>query len=137
MKFDCISITQKPDSGQCSGSRLTVQDQKKARMPKSRIKTMLIIYFDVKGIVRDEYIPPDYTMNQKYYIELLSESPKRIKKKKRDWSYRRMVGFCTRTMPQQTVYLFSNFWPKNKLLYSVMPLIHWLSLHATLSSFRR
>jgi hypothetical protein len=51
---------------------------KEARMPKSRIETVLVIYFDVKGIVRDEYAPSEYTMTQKYYIELLSKSPKII-----------------------------------------------------------
>jgi hypothetical protein len=43
---------------------------------------MLIIFFDVKGIVRDESVPRDYTMNQKYYIELLSKLPKRILRKR-------------------------------------------------------
>ena len=31
---------------------------KKARMSKSKVKTMLIVFFDIKGIVHHEFVPP-------------------------------------------------------------------------------
>jgi hypothetical protein len=45
----------------------------KARMSESKIKTMLVIFFDVKAVVMAEYIQLSQTMNQKYYIQLLSD----------------------------------------------------------------
>lgn len=44
---------------------------KKARQVRSVIKTMLICFFDVQGIVHSEFVPPGQTVNQDYYIEVL------------------------------------------------------------------
>jgi hypothetical protein len=34
------------------------------------MKTMLIIFFDIKGIVHFEFIPLGRTVNQAYYVEI-------------------------------------------------------------------
>jgi predicted transcriptional regulator len=39
---------------------------KKARKSKSKIKTMLIVFFDNQGIIMTQYIPPSQTVNQMY-----------------------------------------------------------------------
>ena len=44
---------------------------KKARMSKSRVKSMLIIFFDSKGIVHKEFLPPGQTVNQTFYLQVL------------------------------------------------------------------
>jgi hypothetical protein len=43
----------------------------KACMPKSKMKTMLIVFFYSKEVLLQEYIPPDQTVNQHYYITIL------------------------------------------------------------------
>jgi hypothetical protein len=44
---------------------------KTARMSKSKIKTMLVVFFDIQGIIITQYVPPGQTVNQTYYIEVL------------------------------------------------------------------
>lgn len=44
---------------------------KKARTSKSRIKTMLIVFFDVRGIVHFEFVPQEQTVNAAFYLEVL------------------------------------------------------------------
>ena len=45
---------------------------KKARMSKSKIKTMLITFFDQKGLVHHELVPQDQTVNQHFYQQVLN-----------------------------------------------------------------
>ena len=40
---------------------------KKARMSKSKFKAMLIVFFDINGIVMTEWVPEGQTVNQTYY----------------------------------------------------------------------
>ena len=52
--------------------------QKKARMSKSKIKTMLICFFDSQGVVRNEFVPQGQTVNKQYYGEVLERLRKRV-----------------------------------------------------------
>ena len=40
---------------------------KKARMSKSKTKSMLICFFDSEGIVHKEFVPPGHTVNQTFF----------------------------------------------------------------------
>jgi hypothetical protein len=48
----------------------THQDQK-PRQVKSKDKSRLIIFFDIKGIAHKEFIPADQTVNYAYYCDVL------------------------------------------------------------------
>jgi len=51
---------------------------KKARMNKSKIKSMLICFFESEGIVHTEFVPQGQTVNQFYYREILERLRKRV-----------------------------------------------------------
>jgi len=51
---------------------------KKARMNKSKIKSMLICFFDSQGIVHKEFMPPGQTINQTFYPGVLERLRKRV-----------------------------------------------------------
>jgi hypothetical protein len=42
--------------------------RKKARMSKTKIKTMIVVFFDIQGIIMTQYMSPGQTVNQTYYI---------------------------------------------------------------------
>ena len=44
---------------------------KKARQSKSKVKVMLITFFDVRGIVHSEFLPQGQMINQQVYKEIL------------------------------------------------------------------
>jgi len=41
-----------------------------ARQVRSNVKMMLIVFFDVRGIVHQEFIPPGQIVNQEFYLEV-------------------------------------------------------------------
>jgi histone-lysine N-methyltransferase SETMAR len=44
---------------------------KKERMSRSTTKTMLIVFFDIRGIVHREFVPQGQTVNKKFCCEVL------------------------------------------------------------------
>lgn len=51
---------------------------KKARMSKSKVKTMLIAFFDIRGLVHHEFVPAGTTVNAAFYVEVLKRLKKRV-----------------------------------------------------------
>ena len=45
---------------------------KKARMSRSKIKVMLVVFFDWKGIVLHEFVPRGQVVNKQLYQEVLA-----------------------------------------------------------------
>jgi len=66
MKLGYLCMIWKPSNNQCSGSQHNLQDQKKARMSRSKFKAMLIVFFDIQGIVMAEWAPSGQMVNQQY-----------------------------------------------------------------------
>ena len=44
---------------------------KKARMNRSRVKNMIIVFFDSRGIVHKEFVLPGQTVNHAFYKDVL------------------------------------------------------------------
>jgi len=54
---------------------------KKARQVRSNIKSMLIIFFDIRGIVHKEFVPPGQTVNGNFYCEVLRRLRENVRRK--------------------------------------------------------
>lgn len=57
---------------------------KKAKMSKSKVKTMLIVFFDAKGVVHKEFLPQGQTVNAPYYVDVLERLRKRVIRVRKD-----------------------------------------------------
>ena len=44
---------------------------KKVRQVRSKMKVMLIVFFDMEGIIHYEYVPQGQTVNQQFYLQVL------------------------------------------------------------------
>ena len=64
------------------GRVLGLQDPKKARMQKSKLKTMLICFFDQEGIVHRELVPPGMTVNADFYCGVLRRLHENVRRKR-------------------------------------------------------
>jgi len=54
---------------------------KRACMSHSKFKAMLIVFFDIQGIVMAEWVPRGQTVNQPYYIKVLMKLRERVRRK--------------------------------------------------------
>jgi len=57
---------------------------KKERQVRSNIKSMLICFFDHKGNVHKEFVPPGQTVNAAFNVELLKRLRENVRRKQPD-----------------------------------------------------
>jgi len=57
---------------------------KKARMSRSTVKTMIIVFFDSRGIVHKEFVPPGQTVNHTFYKDVLERLRKWVQRVRTD-----------------------------------------------------
>ena len=55
---------------------------KKARQSRSNIKVMIIVFCDLDGIVRADFVPRNTTVNSKYYKGLLGSLRNDVRRKR-------------------------------------------------------
>jgi len=51
---------------------------KKLRFQKSRMKTMLIVFFDAEGVIHREFVPEGQKVNAEFYVGVLDRLLKKI-----------------------------------------------------------
>jgi hypothetical protein len=51
-------------------------------MRKSNVKAMMIVFFTIRGIIMIEWVPEGQTVNQNYYLEVLTKLRERVRKKR-------------------------------------------------------
>jgi len=57
---------------------------KKAHMSRTRVKTMIIVFFDSRGIVHKEFVPPGQTVNHAFYKYVLERLRKWVQQVQTD-----------------------------------------------------
>jgi hypothetical protein len=58
--------------------------EKKIRLQKSRVNTMLIVVFDIRGIMHKEFVPQGTTVNSHYYLGVMQRLYERMRRVRRD-----------------------------------------------------
>ncbi|GFW68623.1 mariner Mos1 transposase [Trichonephila clavipes] len=73
-----------PETKQQSSQRKTPGSPrpKKARQVRSKIKFMLIVFFDAVGIVRHEYAPQGQTVNKEFYLDVMRKLREAVRRKR-------------------------------------------------------
>jgi len=58
--------------------------KKKARMSKSKFKAMMIVFFDIRGVIYIDWVPEGQTVNQVYYKNVLTTLRERVRRRRPD-----------------------------------------------------
>jgi hypothetical protein len=76
-------MIQKQINNRRSGRAHNHQEQKKVEQVQSSTKSMLtVFFFDVKGIVRREFVPPNTTVNSDFYCDVLRHLRENVRRKR-------------------------------------------------------
>ena len=102
---------------------------KKARMSKSKIKSMFICFFDSQGIVHKEFVPAGQIVNQTFYWEVLERLRKRVACVLP--SIARIWMLHHDNAPCHTAVSINEFLQKKAFLWFLSPPIHWISVPVT------
>ena len=73
--------TQRQNCNIRNGRVLGLQDPK-ARMQESKLKTMLICFFDQEGIVHRKFVPPGIMVNAEFYCDVLRRLRENVRHKR-------------------------------------------------------
>jgi len=103
MVFSIRSIYQRQIT-ECKGEGRPSID----RATKSKIKTMLIAFFDFRGIIHHEFVPLGQKVNAAFYKDVMDRLLQRIRRV-RPKLYRTGDWFCTTMRQLIPRYLSHNF----------------------------
>ena len=88
---------------------------KKARMQKSKLKTMLICFFDQEGIVHREFVPPGMTVNAGFYCDVLRRLRENVRRRRpQKWQNQNLIIHHDNA-PAHRSFKVSQFLAKNNM----------------------
>ena len=71
MKVGVMGTTLRPNKLRANGRRPLHRDRKASQVSSSVKTTLVVFFFDVRGIVHQEFVPSGHTVNQEFYLEVL------------------------------------------------------------------
>jgi hypothetical protein len=77
-------------------------------MSKSQMKTMLVTFFHIKGIVHFAFIPQGQTVNQAYYMEIPKQLHEAVYRKRCEFWLNYWILHCDNA-PSHKVLSFNQF----------------------------
>jgi len=89
---------------------------KKPRFEKSKVKTMLICFYDSKGIVHHEFVPPGQKVNAPYYLGVLRRLLHRIRRIRPEYREEGSWRLLHDNAPSHRSTLITDFLSKNRIL---------------------
>ena len=117
---------------------------KKACVSRSRVKTMIIVFFDSRGVVHKEFVPPGQTVNHAFYKMSWNDFENGSSKSE---GTLQTIGCCNTITHQLTLcFQFKNFWRRKTFPYfHILPKVsvqifylnvYWTHLKLQVISFK-
>ena len=86
MKLGVFAMIPQLNAKVLNGSYQHHQKAKKVRLQKSKVKTMLVCFYDSKGIIHHEFVPEGKTLTGSFYLSVLEHLWKRIRRVRPEYS---------------------------------------------------
>ena len=101
---------------------------KKARQTPSKMKVMLTVFFDIRGIVRHEYAPEGQTVTKEYYQDVLRRLRDAVRRKRPDMWTAKNWQLHHDNAPAHSSHLIQHFLTKHGIpVFAILPTLQtWL-----------
>lgn len=86
---------------------------KKPRQSRSKVKVMLIVFFDIRGLVHHEFVPEGLTVNKEYYLAVLKRLREKIRQKRPELWINNSWIFHDDNAPSHRAAIVTEFKAKN------------------------
>jgi len=93
---------------------------KKARMSRSNMKAVMVVFFDQQGVIHYEFVPRGQTVNKEFYITVLKRSREAVRQKRPQLWTNQSGMLHHDNAPAHSSFLVHNFLAKN-----VVPQTHY------------
>lgn len=87
---------------------------KKPRQNRSKVKVMLTVYFDYRGVVHQEFLPPGQTVNKEYYLGVMRRLRESIRRKRPELWKNNSWFLHQDNAPSHTARIIRKFFTKNQ-----------------------
>jgi hypothetical protein len=95
--------------------------QQKARKGRSKIKTMLIDFFDIRGMVHHEFVPQGQTINAEFYVEVSKRLRERMRRVRPElWAEKNWILHHDNA-PSHSALTVREFFAKNDMITTDHP----------------
>ena len=84
MNRGCLTTIPRPNGKVRNGTRKVLLVQRKHAWADPRWKPWLLFFFDSRGIVHKEFVPPGLTVNYAFYKDVLERLRKRVQRVRTD-----------------------------------------------------
>jgi len=78
MKLGVFAVIPQPNAKVLNGSHQHHQKGKKVRLQKSKLKKMLVCFYDSKGIIHHKFVPEGQTVTGSFYLSVLWKRIRRV-----------------------------------------------------------
>jgi len=94
---------------------------KKARMSRSNMKVMLLVFFDWQGVIHYEFVPRGQTINKEFYVAVLKRLREAIPWKRLQFWMNESWVLHHDNAPAHSSFLVRNFLAKNEMTVVPQP----------------
>ena len=95
--------------------------QKKARMSRSNLKVMFVVFFDWQGLIHYEFVPHGQTGNKEFYVAVLKRLREAVRRKRPQFLTNQSWVLHHDNAPALSSFLVRNFLAKNEMTIVPQP----------------
>ena len=103
-----MAMTSKPRLSRHNGWGKDRPRPKRARMSRSKLKEVMVVFFDWHGVIHYEFVPRGQTVNKEFYVAVLKRLREAVRRKRPQlWTNQSWVLHHDNALTRRSLYAIS------------------------------